>query len=480
METLAQTNSELTTIIAITMIVYVIVMFIMSYIASRRVQDVEDYVVAGRRLPLLLAMPTILATWFCGGTLLTIADEVRAEGLEAAALDPLGAGVCLILAGLFFAGPLWKMKLTTLPDFFRHRFGQRAEIASAALMIPTYFGWIAAQFVALAGVLYIFFGLDMTVGIVLVAVIGTGYTLMGGMWAVTMTDALQVVLMIVGLLVLAYVTMDLLGDGSLAGGLSAVATQTPAERLVLLPTESLVALTGWLGVFSAGALGNLAGQDLMQRVFSSRSASVARTACILAGLLYITLGMLPLLLGLAGELLLPAEKAKATLPMLAKLFLNPFLAVIFVVTIFSAVLSTIDSAILAPATVLSQNLVQKVKQVSIEPLKLTRLAVVFVAIISLIVAFMGESAYSLLETSYELGMVSLLTPLALGLFLQRRCERAALVSMIAGTAVWTAHLVIGAEGFFGLELLPMGLGSMGTAIIAYLLTLQARRPQASA
>jgi Na+/proline symporter len=136
---------DLAMLIGATMVGYVVLMFVLSYVASRRVANIEDYVVAGRRLPLMLAVPTLLATWFCGGTLLTVTDEVRARGLSAAGLDPLGAGVCLILAGLFFAAPLWRMKLLTLPDFFRRQFGTRAEVISACLMIPTYFGWIAVR-----------------------------------------------------------------------------------------------------------------------------------------------------------------------------------------------------------------------------------------------------------------------------------------------------------------------------------------------
>ena len=239
----------------------------------------------------------------------------------------------------------------------------------------------------------------------------------------------------------------------------------------------MVALTGWLGVFSAGALGNSAGQDLRQRVFSARSAGVARWACVIAGLLYLSLGMMPLILALAGDLLLPSESGRATLPMLASLFLHPVLAVIFVVTILSALLSTIDSAILAPSTVVSQNLASKIKGIQIEPLLLTRLCVIGVTAISLVVAFLGESAYSLLEMSYELGMVSLLTHLALGLFLKRQSERAALIAMIAGTAIWLTHMLLGQEGFFGLEVLPVGLGAMRVAILAYLLSLSPGRGQ---
>jgi len=136
-------------IIGVALVVNVILLFGLAFWVRGRIATSEDYLVAGRRLGVPLAATTLFATWFGAGTLLVATDEVRAEGLRAAALDPIGAGLCLLLAGAFFAAPLWRMKLLTLVDFYRVRFGPRAETLGALLMVPGYFGWIAAQFVAL-------------------------------------------------------------------------------------------------------------------------------------------------------------------------------------------------------------------------------------------------------------------------------------------------------------------------------------------
>jgi len=56
----------------------------------------------------------------------------------------------LFIAALFVAGPMWRMKLLTVPDFFRRQFGSAAELISSLILVPSYFGWIAAQFTALA------------------------------------------------------------------------------------------------------------------------------------------------------------------------------------------------------------------------------------------------------------------------------------------------------------------------------------------
>ncbi len=462
-------GSALAGTLAAVLVGYVGVMFALGFVARGQISDVEDFLVAGRRLPLSLAWPTLLATWFGAGTLLVATDEVRAEGLRQAALDPFGAGACLLLAGAFFAGPLWRMRLLTLPDFFGRRFGPRAEWWAAVLMVPGYFGWVAAQFVAVAGVLELFFGIPPVFGIAAAAAVGVGYTWLGGMWSVTLTDAVQMAIVVIGLVVLGWLALTGLGAGDAEAGLGRLLRETPPDKLVIVPTESAAALFGWLGVFAAGALGNLPGQDLMQRVFAARSEGVARAACWLSGGTYLLFGIVPLGLGLAGNLLLPDEADTATLPLLAHVFLTPGLTVLLVLAVLSAVLSTIDSAILSPASVIAQNVMHSGPDAPMSDLARNRLAVLGVGAASLAVAYVGEDAWSILETAYEVGLVSLFVPLAVGLRRHADGERPALAAMGVGTGAWLAHLALGWETFLGPlgTPLPVGLSCAALAGVAY-------------
>lgn len=472
------------TVVGVALVINVILLFGLAFWVRGRITTSEDYLIAGRSLGVPLAAATLFATWFGAGTLLVATDEVRAEGLRAAALDPIGAGVCLLLAGAFFAGPLWRMKLLTLVDYYRIRFGPRAETLGALLMVPGYFGWIAAQFVALALLLELLFGIDPALGVLIVAIVGTGYTLVGGMWSVVMTDALQAAILVIGLVLIAAVALLALGSGDATAGWLRLIAETPPDRLALVPNDSLESALGWLAVLAAGALGNLPGQDLMQRVFASRSASVARRACLLAGCAYLVFGAIPVGLGLAAALLAPGDE-RAILPILAGLLLHPAGAVVFVLAITSAVLSTIDSAILAPAGVIAENLLRRLPQHRISRLGVDRLCVLGVSLASLAVASLGEDAWTMLETAYELGLVSLLVPLAMGLASSRGREPAALAAMTVGTLAWLAHLLIGWEWFAepwlrdGLGLvLPVGLSCAACALVAYL-TFSGRREGAA-
>ncbi|MEZ4466974.1 MAG: sodium:solute symporter family protein [bacterium] len=463
-------SSDLVQLLAWTMSLYVLVMFGISAMAQKRVESVEDFVVAGRRLSMPLATATLLATWFGAGTLMTASDEVRARGLQATALDPLGAGLCLLLVGLFFAAPLWKEKLVTLPELFGRRYGRGSELLAAILIIPPYLGWIAAQFIALAGILTLYFGMSPEVGVLLVAFVGIGYTLMGGMWAVTLTDAAQMALIIVGLFVMLFTVLGHMGDGSAVAGFDVLWTKTSVERQTLIPTEDIASLTGWLGILCAGALGNIPSQDVMQRVFSARSASAAKWACIVGGVLYLVLGGVPVILGLAGNVLFTPDQQGGTIALLAGLFLSPGMAVLLVMTLMSVVLSTIDSALLAPGTILARDLLARIPRFRGKELSLVRYSVVIIGLISLGLTWAGESAYNLLASGYELGMVSLMAPLTFAVYGKRGGTAAVWASMLVGTIAWGVHMAFGAETFLGIEgfWLPMGLGCTALSYLAFL------------
>jgi len=455
--------------LAVALVAFVVLMFGIGLRAQARIRTLEDYLVAGRKLSWPLASATLFATWFGAGTLLTATDEIRAEGLRAAALEPIGPGLCLVLAGLFFAARLWRMRLLTLADFYRRRFGPRAEVVASIIMVPGYFGWIAAQFVALAGILEVFWQVPMHHGIWLVAAVGTGYTLLGGMWSVTLTDVAQLALVIVGLLVLAVtVLVELGGDAGMAAGWARLIGETPSEHLVLVPADHAAELVGWLSVLAIGALGNIPGQDLAQRIFAARSERAAVTACCVAGVFYVLFGMVPVTTGLAADAL-GVDGTVGTVPALAAALMSPVATLVFVLAIVSAVMSTVDSAILAPSSVLSNNLLAKLWP-SADGLALGRIAILAVAGASVGMAYVGAGAYELLETAYAIGMVALFVPLARGLT-RRGDEAAAVAAMAVGTAIWGGHLALGWTGlggpWLGLDAVPQELAATFCAWLAY-------------
>jgi len=130
-------NPSYKTLLAITLCVYVLFLLAISIYASRRVETEADYLVAGRRLPLFLAWGTLIATWFGAATMFAAAEAVREEGFLGVVLDPFACAGTLILAGVFFARPLWNKNIFTMADFYRQTYGPAAELTGGLIQVPS-------------------------------------------------------------------------------------------------------------------------------------------------------------------------------------------------------------------------------------------------------------------------------------------------------------------------------------------------------
>lgn len=426
-----------------TLVVYFLVLLAVALFVSKQMDSEEDFLVGGRRFNLWLTTFCLFATWFGAGTLITATDEIARDGLAVTALEPYGAGMCLILAGLFFAKPLWNMKLLTYADFFREKFGTKVELLSVFINIPVYVGWIAVQIVSLANILAVFFPVPVWMFMIGISLFACFLTISGGMWSVSITDSFQLFIIILGLI---YLLFKISGVAPM--GLSGLIASIPNDKLILIPSDSIADVFNWLGVFSIAALGNMTGQDLGQRLFSAKSEKVAIYGCLLAGVGYIIIGSVPVFLGLTAHTTLGSFEG-SVVPNLIKTYLDPVSAVILTLTIISAVISTITSALLAPASMLSHNFLKNhYKKVS--PLTLCKWGVVFITIISILTAFAGEDIYGLLEGSYAIGFVGFFVPVTVGLYSKKLDEKSCLISLFVSILVWAPEM-------FGYENLPYSL-----------------------
>ena len=130
-------------------IVYLLVTIAIGLYAAKRVKNTTDFAIAGRHLPLFMIVTTTFATWFGSETVLGIPAKFIEGGLGSVVEDPFGAGTCLILVGLFFAGKLYRMTLLTISDYYRERYGRVVEVACSLIIMLSYLGWVSAQVTAL-------------------------------------------------------------------------------------------------------------------------------------------------------------------------------------------------------------------------------------------------------------------------------------------------------------------------------------------
>src|SRR3990170_2185533 len=178
--------------------------------ASRMVKNSTDYLIAGRSLPLYMNVATVFATWFGAETVLSVSATFTKDGLGGIVADPFGSSFCLVFVALFFARAFYRMDLLTIGDFYRKRYGKTVEVATSVAITTSYLGWTAAQLTALGLVFSVLSGgaIPLATGIYVGAGIVLFYTFWGGLWSVALTDLFQSVVILVGLLAVAWLVGD--------------------------------------------------------------------------------------------------------------------------------------------------------------------------------------------------------------------------------------------------------------------------------
>jgi solute:Na+ symporter, SSS family len=403
--------------------------------ASKKVKNTRDFVMAGRSLPLFIASAAVFATWFGSETIMGAPAQFDQYGVLGIIEDPFGAALCLILVGAFFARKFYQMNMLTFIDFFRIRYGRSTELLSAVLIVPSYFGWIAAQLVALAVVVSTLTEVSFIGGVLLCTVVVIAYTYLGGMWAISVTDFMQTIIIIAGLLFVA------ISMGNAAGGFQSVIASKPHGFFRFLPEANLQDISHYFAAWITIGLGSIPQQDVFQRVMSAKNAQTAVRASYIGGLMYLSIGLIPMFIVLAGRIVyadVNPEDPQMTIPMMVMAHSSLPIQALFFGALLSAILSTTSAAILAPASIIGENLIRPYfSNISdTKLLKVMRLSMVGVALLSAFMAIYSGNIFELVGQSSAFSLVSLFFPLVLGIYWKRASTAGAMVSMITGLCTW--------------------------------------------
>lgn len=421
----------------IAVIAYLLCTVLIGFWAMRRVKNSTDFVNASRQLPLFLSSAALFALWFGSETLFGATSSFLEHGVLGIIEDPLGGFLCLVLFGAFFARRLYRMNLLTLGDLYRNAYGQKVELIAAGFMLLTFFGYIAAQLVALGLLLQLLAGISLVQGILISTLVVTLYTLAGGMWAISITDFAQGIIIVAGL---AWAAWLLVTD---AGGWARLTAQTPVEHFRVLPEASPQAWWHYLAAWMTLGLGSIPSQDIFQRMNASKSEQVAVRSFYLGGMLYLCIAILPLLIVMAARVLYPdflQGDMQQVLPRVMLAHMPLPVQVLFFGALLSAIFSTCSGAILAPASILSENIVKPLWPGKINDrqfLLLLRLAVVGMALAGCGMALLRSDIFALVGEASVLGLVTLLIPMVVALFIPKYANAlAANLSMFAGLLTW--------------------------------------------
>ncbi len=413
-------------------IIYIIITIAVGAWSSKLVKNSNDFVLAGRQLPLFLSASALFATWFGSETIFGASSEYLEHGLQGVIEDPFGGALCLVLFGMFYLRPMYRMDVLTIGDVYKKIFGKKVEFFASIFMIPAYFGYVAAQLVALALIFSSIADISIGSGIVLGAAIVVFYTFLGGMWAISITDFIQTILIVVGLV---WVTVLI---SSRAGGIMPILDSAPEGSFKFFPDANPISWINYLGAWMVLGLGSIPSQDIYQRVMSAKSEKVGIRSTYLAGGFYLTIGLLPLFIALGAKHLYPEiylENRQLLLPEMVLRHGGLHVQILFFGALISAIMSTTSSGLLAPAAIISENLIRpyfgsRLKDKHL--LWILRINIVTVAIVAIVMAQWKTNIYELVANASILMLVSLFVPLTAGLYWKKASEMGAIMSIIFG------------------------------------------------
>jgi solute:Na+ symporter, SSS family len=450
--------------------------------AATRVHNTKDFAIAGRHLPFYMVTATVFATWFGSETVLGIPATFLKEGLHGVVADPFGASMCLILVGLFFAAPLYRMNLLTIGDFYKKKFGRSVEVLTTIAIVISYLGWVGAQITALGLVFNVvsngeiskLAGMWIGSGTILI------YTFFGGMWAVAITDFLQMIIIVIGML---FIGHEISGQ---VGGVGVVVEHAAqAGKFEFWPAIDVKEIIAFAAAWVTMMFGSIPQQDVFQRVQSSKTENIAIWGSVLGGCLYFLFAFVPMFLAYSATLIDPKmveglidEDPQLILPTLVMQHAPLFAQVMFFGALLSAIKSCASATLLAPSVTFSENILKPMIGHRLSDHRMLHLmrgvTVAFTIMVTLYAMHSDASIFKMVENAYQVTLVMAFVPLVAGVYWKRSNTQGALVSIFCGLSVWLGISIFGPDdplvpahfaGMFA-SLFGMVMGSLLPSVVA--------------
>ncbi len=363
---------------------------------------ISNFFIGGRKMGMLVVALSAVVSGRSAWLLLGFTGMAYTMGLSA-----LWAAAGYIVAEFFlffyYAGRIRRfserMDCITIPDFFEERFGDksgRLRLVVAIIIILFMVAYVSAQFVARGKTFSASFHLTHTQGILLTATIILFYTIVGGFLAVSLTDMIQGLIMIIALLVLPIIAIIHLGG---LNAFYAEATAIEQDRFTYAFALGAGALIGFLGI----GLGSAGNPHIVARYMSIKSVSKLKTVAFVGTLANILMAFGALLTGIVGRIyfpdvgILPGSDPENLYPTLAGEHLHPVMFGVVIASIFAAIMSTADSQLLVAASALVRDIYEKLifKGKEIQQTMLVKMSRIFVLLLVLVSLFLGFIAEEL-------------------------------------------------------------------------------------
>lgn len=407
-------------------------------IGKKKVKTAEDFVVAGRKLPMIILVGTLLATWCGGGGITGSASVIYAYGPWVGVLHFLGAPIGILLL-YFIAGKVRKTTKITIPEIFESRYGSIASLLATICIVLAYVGIVATQIKAAGNIINLLTGVDLTIATILSALVVLLLTVTGGMMTVAYSDAVSALLMLGGFLLAIPILFSAAGGWS-----SALSSLTEQGKNTFTGGLSPIVLAGYMIPTVALLLGD---QNMMQRFASAKNSSEAKKANIGMFIAEIIVCSLIILIVTAGIVLIPNIDVPSNIIFAVSVEYLPFvIGGIVLAACVSFIITTADSFLLSSATNLTYDVWCKfVKKDATdkEKVKFLRAMIVILTIMAVAFTLYFPSIISLQLTAYAMYGAAITPALLFALFSKKVTPLAGIIGIVTGavaTIIWNVIL----------------------------------------
>ncbi|WP_051563724.1 sodium:solute symporter family transporter [Enterovibrio calviensis] len=387
-----------------------------------------NYYKAGGAMPVWVISMTLCAQAFDANGSMGATALTYDYGFWAGASIPIGLALCLFVTGAFFAEPIQKMNLMTLPDFYNRRYSKGTEAAASVSMLFSNIILIAGNLAGLALILQMIFGYPYLAMLIVITSCIFAYAVTGGIFASITTSVFQVAIFVIGMLSAFFWLTDHYGFESLM--MAVPESHSISAGLVEVKNG---AINNWAQLIALG-LGDVVAIDFMQRVISSDSPKTAKRGCYFGGLITLAVGVPAALIGMYAFYMNKVGSSD----LLANIAVNNLPTVVgtlLILGIIAASMSTAAGVILALSNVITRNLVQKNFNTNWNNntmLMFSRLIAIPTMAAAVIFAYVRPEPGSLLILAFDVVLAGCFVPLALGIYWKKSNTPAALASIIGG------------------------------------------------
>ncbi len=442
---------------------YLLLMLAAGWWGMRRARSSEDFLLAGRRLGPVLYAGTLSAVVLGGASTIGGVSLGYIHGISGMWLV-LMLGLGLITLSAVFARKLSRMRVYTLPEMLERRYNASGRLISGLVMTAYDLMVAVTATLAIGTVVDVLLGVPRIPAILVGGGIVVIYSVLGGMWSLTMTDIAQFAIMTIGI----FAVLLPLGLAS-AGGVDGLRAALPESAFDPFALGGATITTYFLIYF----FGIIIGQDIWQRVFTAREGLVATYAGVAAGVYCLLYAVAGAVIGMCAAALYPGlvnpDTAFATI---ADGVLPVGIKGLVLAAALAAIMSTASACLLASSTILANDVYGRAVrgQDTVRSVGENRAWTLACGLVMVALACLVQDVVAALTVAYNLLVGALLVPVIGALLWRRGTATGALSAMCVGSVVVITLMVT--QGLLANEPIYYGLAS--SAVIFVVVSLLTR------